>query len=214
MDALRESLAAVQERRETFAAFTFERTLAARLTDTAVEEALLLGLPMAQGIVRRIVRSRGQEMRLTVRVIYREGVRMLEAMRESTTSLNAREQQALRMAQGIAAEALLRQDEAERFQYVFDWIVRHIRYAHIAPGRQGYERLVGASGALLDRQANCQGFADVLYLLCGLCGIACEYRIGHGKRLLHVWNAVCIGHTWKETDASRESRRIRMDADK
>ena len=61
-------------------------------------------------------------------------------------------------------------------------------------------------GALLDGQANCQGFADVVYLLCRLCGIACEYRCGHGERRLHVWNAVRVNGVWQEADASKGAR--------
>lgn len=176
--------------------------LSARLSDAALTEALLLGLPMAQGVQQRIVRSRGRGAVLTAKIRYRQGVRMLAG-----DALSPEEAAALERARDIAADFLLL-DEAERFASVYDWVCGHVRYVHTAPGQKGYERLVCASGALLDGQANCQGFADVLYILCGLCGIACAYRIGRGERRLHMWNAVCLSGVWQETDVSKGARNI------
>ena len=174
--------------------------LSARMNDAALTEALICGLPMAQGVQHRILRSRGRGTVLTAKLRWRDGVRMLSDM-----PLNAEESAALEMARSIAAD-FLPLDEEARFHRVYDWVCRNVRYVHTTPGQKGYERLVSAVGALLDGQANCQGFADVLYLLCGLCSIACEYRCGRGERQLHVWNAVCINGTWQEADASKGAR--------
>ena len=119
--------------------------------------------------------------------------------------LSADESAALEAARHVVS-GFLSCGEEERFHRIYDWVCRNIRYAHTAPGQKGYERLVSASGVLSDKQANCQGFADVLYLLCGLCGIECEYRCGHGERQLHVWNAVRINDAWQEVDASKGAR--------
>lgn len=175
--------------------------LSARQNDAALVEALITGLPMAQGIQHRIVRSRGRGAVLMAKVWYRQGVRMLDG-----AALAAEESSALEIARGIAKDALRMDGEEACFRHVYDWICRNIRYVHTAPGQKGYERLVGSVDALLDRQANCQGFADVLYLLCGLCGIECQYRCGRGERRLHVWNAVCVDGVWREVDASKGAR--------
>ena len=197
---LQEYLADIQAHRAVDIRCELSPALAARVNDAALTEALLLGLPMAQGIKHRIVRSRGKAALLTAKLRYRDGVRMLAG-----APLTHEESAALEAAQNIAAN-FRPLGEEERFQRVYDWVCRSIRYVHTAPGQKGYERLVGAVGALLDGQANCQGFADALYLLCGLCGIPCEYRIGRGTRQLHVWSAVCIGETWREVDASKGAR--------
>lgn len=177
--------------------------LSARVNDAALAEALVTGLPMAQGIQPRIVRSRGRGVILTAKVRYRQGVRMLRS-----AALTAEESASLKTAQNIAAEAKRLCDEENRFRLVYDWICRNIRYAHTSPGQKGYERLVGAASVLEDHQANCQGFADVLYLLCGLCGIVCEYRCGRGEKRLHVWNAVRLKSVWREVDVSKGARCI------
>ena len=195
-------LAEVQSVRANDVRCELTAALSARTSDAALKEALLLGLPMAQGVKHRILHSRGRGVILTAKVHYREGVRML-----SGDGLTREETAALEMARDIVNDALGLK-EAARFQWVYAWVCRNIRYAHTAPGQKGYERLVGASGVLADRQANCQGFADVLYLLCGLCGISCEYRMGRGERRLHVWNAVCIDGVWREADVSKGARQF------
>ena len=187
-----------QMKREVRCAFT--PALSARICDAALVEALITGLPMAQGVKHRIVRSRGRGAVLTAKVHYREGVRMLRG-----EELSKDEAAALENARTIA-ETFNHPDEEIRFVQIYEWVCRNIRYAHTAPGQKGYERLVGASGVLQDRQANCQGFADVMHLLCGLCGIACGYRIGRGEKQLHVWNVVRIGGEWREVDASKGAR--------
>ena len=92
---------------------------------------------------------------------------------------------------------------------IFNFLARHITYTDSETNyytAESIPRQHTAIGALLDRQANCQGFADVMYLLCGLCSIACEYRIGRGERRLHVWNSVCMDGMWREVDASKGAR--------
>lgn len=189
-----------QARRAAEVRCEFTQALSARVNDAALVEALITGLPMAQGVQHRILRSRGRGAVLTAKVRYRDAVRMLAG-----DALTAEEAAALEMARSITADILTMDAEA-RFNRVYDWVCGNIRYVHTAPGQKGYERLVGAVGALQDGQANCQGFADVMYLLCGLCGIACEYRVGRGEKRLHVWNVVCIAGMWREIDASKGAR--------
>ena len=202
LEALTQMLAQAQEKREASVRCELSPSLSARMDDAALTEALITGLPMAQGVKHRILRSRGRGVVLTARIFYREGVRMLAGDR-----LTERETDALAVARTIAADASA-MDEESRFRHVYDWLCRHVTYVHTSPGQKGYEQLVGASGALLTRRANCQGFADALYLLCGLCGIQCEYRCGRGQRRLHVWNVVCIDGQWREADASKGARSL------
>lgn len=196
-------LADIQANRAADVSCELTLALSAKVNDAALVEALITGLPMAQGVKQRIIRSRGRGGVLTAKVYYREGVRMLAGKKLSKAEVTA-----LDVARMIVAE-WLQLDEEARFNQVYDWVCRNIRYVHTAPGQKGYERLVGASGVLQDRQANCQGFADVFYLLCDLCDIQCEYRVGWGERRLHVWNSVCIGGQWQEVDASKGARMLK-----
>ena len=200
-------LAEVQRQRTGEVRCELTSALSAYMTDAALREALVTGLPMAQGVQCRILRSRGRGAVLTAKVRYREGVRMLDHWHDGRNPvLTSAEVSALAAAGDIALEAIRAGDAEDCFRHVYSWVCRNIRYVHTAPGRKGYEELVGAAGVLTARQANCQGFADVLYLLCGLCGIECEYRCGRGERRLHVWNAVRIGGEWREADASKGAR--------
>lgn len=200
-------LAASQRDRKMDIKCELTPALSARMNDAALLEALVTGLPMAQGIQHRVLRSRGNGVVLTAKIRYREGVRMLDHWsHDGKPVLTNAEFFGLADACDIALEAIRSGDEEVRFHHVYSWICQNIRYVHTAPGQNGYERLVGAAGVLKDRQANCQGFADVLYLLCGICGIKCEYRCGRGERRLHVWNAVRLNGEWHEVDASKGAR--------
>lgn len=197
-----------QRGRETHFTCTLLPRLTDRLTDAAIAEALVTALPMAQGIEHRVVRSRGRGAIVSGKIHYREGVRMLDHYQGRKGTLTDNEFWRLADACDLCMEAIRLGGEEARFRFVYGWICRNIRYAHTAPGQKGYERLVGASSVLEDRQANCQGFADVLYLLCGICGIEAAYCCGRGERQLHVWNAVKINGKWQEADASKAARML------
>lgn len=203
LEALAAQLQEAQQRLEREIRVVLTQSLSARTGNAALEELLVTSLPMVQGLRWRILRSRGRGAIITARVCYRDGVRMLAG-----APLTAMDEAALETARTIASMAMQQEDQRVRFDALYGWICSHIRYAHTNPGQNGYDQLVGATGVLLSGQGNCQGFADVTYLLCGLCGIPCEYRIGRGERLLHVWNAVCIGSAWQDVDASRGAREL------
>lgn len=204
MDELTKYLAVIQQERREEIKCELTPALSARMNDAVLVEAVVTGLPMVQGIRHRIVRNRGRGTVLTAKVQYRQGVKMLEAFL-SGAPLTREEAIGLEIARSIVDESLQLATEA-RFQHVYDWICRNICYVNTAPGKKGYERLVSAGSVLSDRQANCQGYADVLYLLCSMCGIPIEYRCARGERRLHVWNAVLLNDEWLEVDASRGAR--------
>lgn len=208
MEELSAALADAQARRVTELHLEFTPALTARVTDAALREALVTGLPMVQGIQHRIVRSRGRGAVLTAKLRYRQGVRMLDLYRGSRRwVLTNDELFGLADACDVAMAVLPLGDEQARYDFLYDLVCRRVTYVHTAPGKKGYERLVGAASVLLHGQANCQGFADLLYLLCGICGIEAEYRCQQGERHLHVWNRVRLNGQWREADASRGARK-------
>lgn len=206
LNALTAYLSTCQENRVLHVKCELTPAFSARTSDAALAEALVTGLPMVQGIQYRIRRSRGAGAIVTAKLRYRDGVRMLGSWKSGEGMLSAEEASALDTARRIAGKAAGIESAEARFRHVYQWVCGNIRYTHTAPGKQGYERLIGAAAVLHDKTANCQGFADVLYLLCGLCGIECQYRCGRGERRLHVWNAVRLDGNWLEVDASRGAR--------
>lgn len=206
-------LSACQDEGKQYIKCELTQALSARINDAALVELLVTHLPMAQGIQHRIIRSRGMGAILTAKLRYRDGVRMLSHWNAEDSVLSVAEEAALAIARGIATEASACDTQEAQFRYLYEWVCRNIRYAHTAPGKLGYERLVGAASVLTDSVANCQGFADVLYLLCGLCGIECQYRCGRGERRLHLWNAVHLNGEWREVDASRGARTLQLPLD-
>lgn len=203
-EALAAYLAQCQAENRSEIRCELSQAYSARVSDAALAEALVAGLPMAQGIQQRIVRSRGRGVQLAAKVRYRDGVRLLAAWRNGDM-LSGEEAVALELAKFVAERA--KADTVEEcMQKIYGWVCRNISYVHTAPGQKGYERLVSAVGAIHDGQANCQGFADVMHLLCGLCGIECQYRCGRGERRLHLWNVVRINGEWRDMDASKGAR--------
>ena len=201
-------LSACQDERKQYIKCELTQAFSARMSDAALVEILVTGLPMVQGIQHRILCSRGMGAVLTARVRYRDGVRLLAHRRSGEGTLAEEDLSALAIARRIADGATACDTQEAQFHYLYEWVCRNIRYAHTAPGKFGYERLVSAAPVLTDRAANCQGFADVLYLLCGLCGIQCQYRCGRGERRLHLWNAVRLNGEWREVDASKGARTL------
>ena len=63
-------------------------------------------------------------------------------------------------------------------------------------------------GALLNGRANCDGYADAYYLLCGLQGITA--RLFHGDSLrkntdgeeMHLWNLILLDGLWRSVDVT------------
>ena len=205
MDELQAYLRDAQSQRVSYISCSLTAALSAKLSDDALTQALVIAIPMAQGIERRILRSRGKGIRLTAKLRYRSGIRMLDHLRGTGAPLDPEEETALQRATDLAAQ-FAAPDEEMRFCQLYDWVCRHIRYENVVPGRNGYEALVSSGSAIHNGEANCQGFADVVYLLCGLCGIQAEYCCGRGNRRLHVWNMVCINGQWRTVDASKGAR--------
>ncbi|MDD6050186.1 MAG: transglutaminase domain-containing protein [Clostridiales bacterium] len=208
MDELSVALRDIQACRVTTLHLTFTPGFTARLTDAALLEALVTGLPMVEGLAHRIVRSRGRGAVLTAKLRYRQGVRMLDCYRGSRRwTLTNEENASLAEACAAVMPALPLENEQARFDFLYDLVCRRVTYVHTAPGRKGYERLVGAASVFRDGRANCQGFSDLLYLLCGLCGLEVEYRCQQGERHLHMWNRVRLNGQWHDADASRGARK-------
>lgn len=180
--------------------------MTARCTAAQLADFLTLHLPLAQGYAHQLVRQRsgGGELRLHIR--WRDGLRLLDAYKAGQTEkLSAADQSALRKAMEIA-EATRHADAATQIQAVYMALCRNLTYTNTAPGRVGYEALVGAVGALNGGCANCQGFSDAFFLIAGLAGLTVRHIIGRRGHALHMWNAVQTQQGWLYLDVSRGAR--------
>ncbi len=196
MPELSELLAAAQEKR----APRIDFTLPAHVPDAAIRRLLTQGLPLVQGMKVRIVRSRGRDTAVTAFLRYREGVLLVDEWRRTGRVPAV-------MADTLAIAARI-PTEATRARFLCGRVARHIRYVNTAPGHAGYDRLVGAMGALSGGQANCQGFADAYYLIGSLAGLNVRHILGERNHRPHLWNQVKIGADWLHVDVSRVSRQL------
>ncbi len=201
MPALSELFAAAQAER----ASRIDFTLPAHVPDAEIRRLLTEGLPLMQGIQQRIVRSRGCETRVTAFLCCREGVLLVDEWRQ-TGRIPPVMADTLEIAARIPTQST-------RARFLCGRVARHIRYANTAPGRVGYDRLVGAMGALTGGRANCQGFADAYYLIGTLAGLEVRHILGERNHRPHMWNQVKVGDEWLHVDVSRVSRLLAVGED-
>lgn len=182
-------------------------SLAARCTAPQLEAYLTLHLPRAQGFAHQLVRQRGGGCELRLHLRWRESLSLLEAWQAGRQAeLPECWQDALHEALAMSKAAEEEADAAARFACIYLSLCRRLKYANTAPGRVGYESLVGAAGALLGGVANCQGFSDACCLIGRLAGLDVRHVIGCRWRALHMWNAVRTENGWLYADVSRGAR--------
>ena len=136
---------------------------------------------------------------------YYAGWRILQLWKQGKTDqLTDREKQALQEALKLVQGATGSDLEKER--YIYDALTKRVSY-YDGDGDPAGEKDC-AVGALLNGRADCDGYADVLLLCCGLAGI--EGRYVHGNSLeaiatgapdsTHKWNLLFINGEWVNCD--------------
>lgn len=212
VEALGDALRTAQENRAEHVKCLLAPSFAARYGDGQLRAMTDLALHMAQGRRLQLHRMRDGTMQLGVSIVYREGVRMADAARSGRWErLTLQERQAAELARGIAAQATQEAPgERDRLWCLFQWVSRHVTYENASPGSLKYAELVGATGALLNGRANCQGFADAYALLCAMAGLTVAYQCGWSGKGTHLWNAARLGRDWYAVDTSRGSRLLRQ----
>lgn len=199
MEELGVFLRTAQQQRDTMIICRLAPSFAVRVTDAQLDAAFTYALPLVQQRTWQVYRSRGGMAELRCRLAYRDGVRMLDRTLAVPSS-----------ARLIAEEAMrLFPDGRSRFCWLHAIVSHAVSYENTAPGRCGYDHLVRASCVLETGRANCQGFADLLYLLSGLAGIQTDFQCGRRGKGLHLWNLVHLDGEWYASDASRGSRALR-----
>lgn len=148
--------------------------------------------------------QQGSELLLRVRLTWRPGVRVARAAAEARTEeLSADEKQLWEKACRILPADIREKPEIERERWIHDWLCGHVTYRGAADELSDniYDRNCSAIGAMLDGQANCQGYADAFYMLGTMAGLTVNIQIGTEGRP-HAWNVIRLDGKWYILDVT------------
>ncbi len=142
---------------------------------------------------------------------YYPGVRILTAVQNGTESLLPdRLQMALSRARQLARD--VSGTQREKALQLHDRLCEAVRY-RIDDTTDEDDCCVGA---LLNGEANCDGYSDAYLLLCGLCGI--NARLISGDALIktdpneagHMWNLIELDQVWQAVDVTWDDQEDRI----
>ncbi|MBQ6510216.1 MAG: hypothetical protein IJI07_12150 [Flexilinea sp.] len=135
------------------------------------------------------------------------GKAILLAVRSGNTgTLSARERQTLEAASSIAAAAK-DPDPLQTAKAIHDWLCERISYTE----DETTDEDDTAIGAILNGEANCDGYSDAFCLIGSLAGLNVRYQHGDSldKRspdartsVSHLWNLLEIGGAWHMVDVT------------
>lgn len=134
--------------------------------------------------------------------------------RNSLSGLKKREREALSAALDMA-EACRRNDPLETAKEIHDALCRTVVYTDDG----STEEDDCAVGALLNGQANCDGYADAFRLVGFLAGLDVRYQQGNGRQkepggryrdVGHLWNLLKIDGTWRMVDVTWDDQADRI----
>ncbi len=104
-----------------------------------------------------------------------------------------------RVLSGLPADS----SDWEAQLYFHDWLCEQVTYG---TGRNGDHAAYTLYGALCDRVAVCEGYAEAFQYLCQAVGIPCMGLTGtavsDGVPAKHKWNGVSVGGAWYFTDVT------------
>lgn len=210
MEALRRSLWDVQRRGEERFSFTVGKPLAASLSGPQLRDLLDLLLPAAQRRSVQLRRERSGDWQVTVRLVYRLGVRLAScysrygaAAPYENDAFDDDEWSAFQRALRIVETA--RQDNPDPrtlARRLFDAIRETAVYTDLPAGARGHDLVISAAAVLVRHGANCQGFSDAYYLLGTLAGLRVGYTAGTKARRPHLWNTILLDGRWQTVDVT------------
>lgn len=135
------------------------------------------------------------------------GTAIVQAARSGDFSdLSARELELWSAASALAAE--LRSSESlQTAKAIHDWLCTHVDYVN----NDDIDEDDNAIGAILNRQANCDGYSDAFYLIGSLAGLHIRYQHGDSyykdpvqlaSATTHLWNLLEIDGLWHLVDVT------------
>ena len=142
------------------------------------------------------------------------GARIASAVASGNASgLSGREMETLAAA-ALMVEQCRRSDPLETAQAIHDALCARIVYTD----DDSTDEDDSAVGALLNGQANCDGYADAFYLTGTLAGLEVKYQHGNIREkdaddryrdVTHMWNLLNIDGTWRMVDVTWDDREDR-----
>ena len=135
------------------------------------------------------------------------GTAILKAVRTGDSSgLTSREMETWYAARGVA-DSVRDLPPLEQAQKIHDWICGHVVYIIDETSDEDDN----AIGAILNGEANCDGYSDAFYLIAGLAGLNVRYQHGNSIELTaldslspvtHIWNLLEIDGLWHMVDVT------------
>lgn len=87
----------------------------------------------------------------------------------------------------------------EKELVIHDYIVKNCKYGYIDSSKDYAYR---AYGALVQKTAVCNGYAEAMALLMTCVGVENQIVTGTADGQLHAWNQVCLDGDWYQVDAT------------
>lgn len=82
---------------------------------------------------------------------------------------------------------------------IHDYLVANCQYGFVEHSK---EYAFSAYGAIVQKNAVCNGYAEAMALLLNCVGVENEIMTGWGEDVLHAWNRVCLDGEWYQVDAT------------
>ena len=137
------------------------------------------------------------------------GTAVMQAVRSGdSSSLTPRELQVWSAASEIA-KASLSPDPLQTARTIHDWLCSHVVYVD----DDFTDEDDNAIGAILNGQANCDGYSDAFYLIGSLAGLNIRYQHGdiydknpyqQSKASTHLWNLLEMDGQWRMVDVTND----------
>lgn len=154
--------------------------------------------------------------RMNINMLYRDGYRIYRLWSEGKTNeLSTIEKTTLETALSIVDKAKAEcQNELELELYIHDYICSMLEAPYKlldfqsinfgvseAKAPESNER---ATGTIKGGKADCEGYADLFYLLSSLAGLETRYIVGALDGTGHAWNAVKLDGEWYFVDVGND----------
>lgn len=123
----------------------------------------------------------------TAQIIYRDDLDSFDSKKKSLES----------QRNNILKE-IKNSDDFEKLLYIHDYIAENCKYIE-----SGKDYIETAFGCLVEKNANCEGYAKAFKYLCDGMGIPCSVVVGiTSDGLNHAWNQVQLGGIWYNVDVT------------
>ncbi len=145
--------------------------------------------------------------RYDIQITYYPGTRIADAYAAGDlSSLTQDERKTLEKAQQVVQQAQSESKTPLMLELkLHDWICQNVSYANADTDftqLADAPRALTAVGALLDGQANCQGYADAFYLLATMAGFTVDRMSGFSGEERHMWNTIKLDGRWFVVDVT------------